>query len=156
MDAWSRLVRSSYLRTLNTAQLKLTVRIDSFSFKRGIPWDEKGHGGGFVFDCRSLPNPGRFPEYQHVTGNDKEVIDFLQKEKAVNLFMENVSQLVSQSVKNYQQRNFTDLMISFGCTGGQHRSVYCANQLAARLQKQFDLDIKIRHREQEMVGNQIS
>ncbi|MCB0282282.1 MAG: phosphotransferase [Calditrichae bacterium] len=149
-DAWSRLVRSSYLRTLSSNQLRLTVRLDSFSYKRGIPWDEKGHGGGFVFDCRALPNPGRYEEYQSLTGNDQPVIEFLKKEESVDVFLDHAYALVSSTLKNYQMRNFTDLMIAFGCTGGQHRSVYCANQIASRLKKEFNIDVKLRHREQEM------
>lgn len=149
-DAWKKLVRSSYLRTLSSKQLKLTIRIDSFSYKRGIPWDEGGHGGGFVFDCRSLPNPGRYPEYKTSTGNDADVITFLQKEEAVDTFLEHVFALAENTVQNYQQRNFTNLMIAFGCTGGQHRSVYCANQLAKHLKARYDIDLILRHREQEM------
>jgi hypothetical protein len=152
-DAWSKLVRSSYLRSLSSEQLRLTIRIDSFSYKRGIPWDEKGHGGGFVFDCRSLPNPGRYEQYKHVTGNDQEVIDFLAKEKDVDEFLEDTFSLIDKAVQKYLSRNFTDLMIAFGCTGGQHRSVYCANQLAAHLKNKFNADIKLRHREQEMKIN---
>ncbi|KAA3614863.1 MAG: phosphotransferase enzyme family protein [Calditrichaeota bacterium] len=152
-DAWSRLVRSSYLRTLSTDKLRLTIRIDSFSYKRGIPWDEKGHGGGFVFDCRSLHNPGRYNDYKFLTGNDQPVIDFLEKEGEVNEFLAHIYAIVDSAVNKYQSRNFTDLMIAFGCTGGQHRSVYCANQLAAHLGEKFDTDIKLRHREQEMKNN---
>jgi len=149
-DAWSKLVRSTYLRSLSTDKLRLTIRIDSFSYKRGIPWDESGHGGGFVFDCRSLHNPGRYEQYKHLTGNDQPVIDFLEKEKEVAEFLGHIISMIEKTVEKYQSRNFTDLMIAFGCTGGQHRSVYCANQLAADLKKKFDADIKLRHREQEM------
>ncbi|KAA3615385.1 MAG: phosphotransferase enzyme family protein [Calditrichaeota bacterium] len=152
-DAWTRLVRSSFLRTLGNAQLKLRLRIQSFSYKRGIPVDETGHGGGFVFDCRSLPNPGRYEEYKHLTGNDQPVIDFLKNEYEVDQFLLNIVRLVDGSIQNYQKRNFTDLMVSFGCTGGQHRSVYCANNLAKILEKKYDLDISVRHREQEMKGD---
>jgi aminoglycoside/choline kinase family phosphotransferase len=150
-DAWSRLVRSSSLRTLTKKQLRLTVRINSFSYKRGIPIDDKGHGGGFVFDCRSLPNPGRYEKYQTLTGYDKAVIDFFKKQKKLKEFLSHVSALISSAIKNYQDRNFTDLFIAFGCTGGQHRSVYCANQLADYIRKTFKVDIDIYHREQEMV-----
>ena len=149
-DAWNRLVRSSYLRTLNTSQLRLTVRIDSFSYKRGIPWDEKGHGGGFVFDCRSLPNPGRYEAYKNQTGDDQAVVHFLDKEERVDIFLKNVYALIDSAVENYQGRNFTDLMVAFGCTGGQHRSVYCANHLAGHLKEKYKLDILLRHREQEL------
>jgi len=149
-DAWYQLVRSTFLRQLGDVELRLTVRIQSFSYKRGIPWDEKGHGGGFVFDCRSLPNPGRYPKYAKFTGNDKNVITFLQKENEVDAFLSNVFQLIDQAVQNYRQRNFTDLMVAFGCTGGQHRSVYCANRLGEYLKRTHGIDVDIRHRELEM------
>lgn len=150
INAWSKLVRSSYLRTLGDSQLKLTVRIESFSYKRGIPWDEKGHGGGFVFDCRSLPNPGREEAYKTLTGNDPEVIAYLEKHKEVDTFLAHTTALIDHAVRNYQSRNFTDLMVAYGCTGGQHRSVYCANRLAEHLRKNFDVTVMLRHREQEM------
>ncbi len=151
--AWKGLVRSSWLRQLGGADLRLRVRIQSFSFKRGIPWDDRGHGGGFVFDCRSLPNPGRYPEYAEVNGMDEPVIAFLQKEQEVTEFLKHVYAIVDQAVENYQKRNFTDLMVSFGCTGGQHRSVYCAERLAEHLKAEYDIEVEVRHREQEMLGN---
>jgi aminoglycoside/choline kinase family phosphotransferase len=150
-DAWSRLIRSTYLRQLGDADLRLIVRIQSFSYKRGIPWDERGHGGGFVFDCRALPNPGRYPEYVNSTGNDDDVIAFLKKEEDVNHFLNHVIEIVDQAVENYQKRNFTDLMVAFGCTGGQHRSVYCSNMLSAYLSEKHNIDVEIRHRELEMI-----
>jgi RNase adaptor protein for sRNA GlmZ degradation len=149
MDALSRIVQSSHLRQLGDVNLKLTVRIQSFSYKRGIPWDEKGHGGGFVMDCRALPNPGRLPEYADINGNDKEVIEFLEKEEQVRLYLKNIFNIMDQIVINYQKRNFTDLMIAFGCTGGQHRSVYCANRLHDYLNKNYNIYVEIRHRELE-------
>jgi aminoglycoside/choline kinase family phosphotransferase len=149
MDALSRIVQSSHLRQLGDVNLKLTVRIQSFSYKRGIPWDEKGHGGGFVMDCRALPNPGRFPEYADINGNDKEVIEFLEKEEQVRLYLKNIFNIMDQIVINYQKLNFTDLMIAFGCTGGQHRSVYCANRLHDYLNKNYNIYVEIRHRELE-------
>lgn len=149
-DAWERLVRSSYLRQISDAHLKLTVRIQSFSYRRGIPVDEKGHGGGFVFDCRALPNPGRYPEFAEVTGNDPEVIEFLEKEEEVDRFLKQTTSILDQVIANYQKRNFTDLMVAFGCTGGQHRSVYCANRVADYLRRKHNVDIEVRHRELEM------
>jgi len=150
IDAWNGLVRSSFLRQLSDQQLRMTVRIQSFSYKRGIPWDEKGHGGGFVFDCRSLPNPGREEKYMDMTGLDKPVIEYLEKESSVDHFLEHIFGLVDGAVENYRKRNFTDLMIAFGCTGGQHRSVYCASRLAQHLNDKYDIDVQLRHREQEM------
>jgi aminoglycoside/choline kinase family phosphotransferase len=149
-DAWSRLIRSTYLRQLGDADLGLIVRIQSFSYKRGIPWDEKGHGGGFVFDCRALPNPGRYPEYVKSTGNDDDVIVFLKKEEDVSHFLTHVFEIVDQAVSSYQKRNFTDLMVAFGCTGGQHRSVYCSNQLSNYIKDKHKIDVEVRHRELEM------
>jgi aminoglycoside/choline kinase family phosphotransferase len=149
-DAWSRLVRSTFLRQLGDVHLKLTLRIQSFSYKRGIPWDEKGHGGGFVFDCRSLPNPGRYPDFAGSTGNDRNVIEFLEKEAEVRSYLKHVYSMIGQAVRNYQKRNFTDLMVAFGCTGGQHRSVYCANQLGGYIKDKYGIDIEVRHRELEM------
>jgi aminoglycoside/choline kinase family phosphotransferase len=128
----------------------LRVRINSFSYKRGIPVDDSGHGGGYVFDCRALPNPGRYPEYQTLTGKDAAVIEFFKQEPEVGRFLDTVFQLADQSVTAYQARQFSNLMVSFGCTGGQHRSVYCAEQLARHLRETFDVAIILRHVEQEM------
>lgn len=149
-DSWSRLVRSTKLRQLGDVALKLRVRIQSFSYKRGIPWDDRGHGGGFVFDCRALPNPGRFPEYKNVTGADPEVIEYFSDKPDIDHFLKHAFEIIEQAVHNYQSRNFTDLMVAFGCTGGQHRSVYCANRLKQRLEEKFDVLTEVRHREQEL------
>ncbi|HTX53539.1 MAG TPA: RNase adapter RapZ [Candidatus Baltobacteraceae bacterium] len=144
-QVWRRLVASSALRQFGTASLKLTVRIQSFSYKTGVPTDAKGHGGGFVFDCRSLPNPGRYPQYARVTGRDAPVIEYLEAQPAVREFLDHVQALVGRAVENYQSRNFTDLQVAFGCTGGQHRSVYCAERLAQQLQQQFAVDVEVQH-----------
>jgi aminoglycoside/choline kinase family phosphotransferase len=153
MQVFQRLVRSSVLRQFGEVELKLTVRIQSFSYRHGLPGDEKGHGGGFVFDCRALPNPGRFDEFDALTGKDPEVIAFLEKEPAVQNFLSHVFAIVDDVVKDYQRRNFTDLMVAFGCTGGQHRSVYCAGMLAKHLREKFsNLNVEVRHREQEKKG----
>ena len=126
----------------------LTVSINSFSYKKGVPQDLTANGGGFVFDCRALPNPGRFPEYKNVTGKDKSVIDYLESFKEVTLFKELTQKLISQSVDNYLDRKFSHLMVNFGCTGGQHRSVYFAEKTAAYLKKNYpDVNIVLTHRE---------
>ncbi len=145
------LIASSKLRQLGEAALKLTVRIQSFSYREGIPGDERGHGGGYVFDCRALPNPGKFESYAKLTGKDLEVIAFLEREPEVGRFMARVSALIEQSVENYQGRNFTDLLVAFGCTGGLHRSVYCAELLAKRLRGK-GVSVEVRHRELEEGG----
>ena len=150
MQVFKRLVTSSILRQFGEVELKLTVRIQSFSYRHGIPGDEKGHGGGFVFDCRALPNPGRFAEYATLTGKDPEVIAFLEQEPAVHDFLQHTGALVDSAVENYQHRNFTNLMVAFGCTGGQHRSVYCAGMLAKHLREKFNnVIVEVRHLEQE-------
>lgn len=150
MQVFKRLVTSSVLRQFGEAELKMTVRIQSFSYRGGMPRDEKGHGGGFVFDCRALPNPGKFETFEKLTGKDPEVIAFLEKEPAVQNFLTHIFAIVGNVVENYQQRNFTDLMVAFGCTGGQHRSVYCAGMLAKHLREKFhNLNVEVRHREQE-------
>jgi len=146
---WRRLVASSSLRQFGTASLRLTVRIQSFSYKDGVPTDEKGHGGGYVLDCRALPNPGRFPQYAALNGQDEGVIAFLRNEPAVGEFLNHVFALVDQTVENYQTRNFTDLIVAFGCTGGQHRSVYCAEQLASHLREKFQANVEVRHLAQD-------
>jgi len=125
------------------------VRIFSFSFHRGLPKDETGHGGGFVFDARSLPNPGREERFKPLTGNDAPVIDYLNQQESVHQFLASVMSLVDASVSNYRRRGFKSLMVSFGCTGGQHRSVYLAEQLARRLRELAGLEVVVRHRELE-------
>jgi aminoglycoside/choline kinase family phosphotransferase len=129
---------------------KLTIRIFSFSYKRGIPEDITINGGGFVFDCRSLPNPGRIPEMQTKTGFDREVQQLLMDEHAVGKFLSATSQIVFDAVNNYLERGFSDLMVSYGCTGGQHRSVFCANFLSEILKNKYlnsDVIIDVTHRE---------
>ncbi len=128
----------------------LKIRICSFSYKRSQPEDPSGNGGGFVFDCRALPNPGRLPEFRDKTGRDPEVVGFLEREPAVGEFISQVKAIVTASIRNYQERGFSNLMISFGCTGGQHRSVYCAEQLAHVLQSESNVSIELHHIEQEL------
>ena len=127
---------------------RLLVRIFSFSYKKGIPEDVSGNGGGYVFDCRSTHNPGRYEPYKKLTGLDEPVIQFLEKDGEIVLFLESVYALADAHVARYLERGFTNLMFSFGCTGGQHRSVYSAEHLAAHLAEKFDVDIILEHREQ--------
>lgn len=125
---------------------KLTIEINSFSFiYMGIPEDKSDHGGGFVFDCRSLPNPGRHVEYRNLSGLDQPVINFLKKEQAVDSYNQSVSDIVCQAVDNYIDRNFDHLMINFGCTGGQHRSVFCAEKLYHMLKEKYNVKIELNH-----------
>ncbi|HXX44540.1 MAG TPA: RNase adapter RapZ [Candidatus Acidoferrales bacterium] len=138
--------------TLPPKEDHLTVRIFSFSYRRGMPKDETGHGGGFVFDARSVPNPGREEEFKPLTGKDAPVIDFLNRQQGVGEFLGGVMTLVDASVKEYQRRGFTSLSVAFGCTGGQHRSVYFAERLAERLRSRNGVGVVVRHLELENLG----
>ncbi|MBQ4520733.1 MAG: phosphotransferase [Bacteroidaceae bacterium] len=126
----------------------LVVRIFSFSYKKGIPDDLSGNGGGYVFDCRSTHNPGRYEPYKQLTGLDQPVIDFLEKDGEILTFLESVYKLADAHVERYLERGFTNLMFSFGCTGGQHRSVYSAEHLAHHLHERFGITVELTHREQ--------
>jgi aminoglycoside/choline kinase family phosphotransferase len=132
----------------DNVEKKLTVTVHSFSYKKKFPADESGNGGGFVFDCRALPNPGRYDEFRLLNGKDQPVIEFLEKEPAVQQFLENTFALVNQSVTTYLDRKFDHLMVSYGCTGGQHRSVYCAEQLAMHLKLNPKINTRLIHIEQ--------
>jgi hypothetical protein len=127
----------------------LSVFVSSFSYKHGLPEDNTGHGGGYVFDCRAIHNPGKYEEYKELTGKDKAVIDFFAKESDMQEFLNHVFALIDMSVETYEERNFTNLMVSFGCTGGQHRSVYCAERLAAHLREKYSVQVSLWHREQD-------
>ena len=130
---------------------RLTVTVSSFSFKKGVPYDPSGNGGGYVFDCRSIHNPGRYEPYKKLTGRDEPVIKFLEDDGEVFSFLEHVYGVVDPHVQTYKERGFTDLMVSFGCTGGQHRSVYCAEHLAAHLAEKYpDISVRLIHREQNI------
>jgi aminoglycoside/choline kinase family phosphotransferase len=125
---------------------KLTVTVKSFSYRQGIPADHSGNGGGFVFDCRALPNPGREERFRAFNGKDQVIIDYLKDEPAVIHFLDETEKLVSQSVDNYLSRGFGHLSVSFGCTGGRHRSVYCTETMADRLKRRYkDVIFNIEH-----------
>ena len=126
----------------------LVVRVFSFSYRKGIPEDESGNGGGYVFDCRSTHNPGRYEPYKLLTGLDEPVIRFLEDDGEILTFLESVYKLADAHVARYIQRGFTSLMFSFGCTGGQHRSVYSAQHLAEHIHEKFGIEVRIYHREQ--------
>ncbi len=153
MDAFQRMLASEKLNGLaSSAAQELHVQIFSFSFHKGLPKDESGNGGGFVFDGRSLPNPGREERFKVLTGKDAPVIDYLNQQESVHQFFASVLSLVDASVNNYQQRGFKNLMISFGCTGGQHRSVFLAEQLAKRLRGRSGVEVSLRHLELEKMN----
>src|SRR5213593_3781454 len=152
LDAFHSMLASEKLQGLASGAENLIVRIFSFSFHRGWPKDETGHGGGFVFDGRNLPNPGREERFKALTGKDAPVIDYLNQQESVHQFLASALSLVDASVSEYQRRGFKNLMVSFGCTGGQHRSVYLADQLAKRLRGKNGVEVVVRHRELENVG----
>lgn len=126
----------------------LRVRVFSFSYRNGIPADETGNGGGYVFDCRSTHNPGRYEPYKKLTGLDEPVIRFLEDDGEILTFLDSVYKLADAHVQRYIDRGFTDLMFSFGCTGGQHRSVYSAQHLAEHIHEKFGIEVHVCHREQ--------
>jgi len=152
IEAFTSMVGSEKLQSVAAQAETLTVRVFSFSFHRGLPKDDSGNGGGFVFDARSIPNPGREEQYKNLTGKDTPVIDYLNQQESVHQFLASVMSLVDASVIEYQRRGFRNLMVSFGCTGGQHRSVYFAEQLAKRMRGRSGLEVVVRHVEMEKQG----
>ena len=131
--------------------MALKVKITSFSYKiSGIPEDTSGNGGGFVFDCRFIENPGRLNEFKALNGMDKPVIDFIESQTTMNDFLWNVFKIIDASIENYIERDFNDLMVSFGCTGGQHRSVYAAENTRKHIEKKFkNVKTNVKHVELE-------
>ena len=152
LEAFHSMLRSEKLLSLASEADELIVRIVSFSFHRGLPKDDSGNGGGFVFDGRSLPNPGREDRFKALTGKDTPVIDYLNQQESVHQFLASVMLLVDASVNTYQRRGFKHLMVCFGCTGGQHRSVYLAEQLAKHLRGRNGVEIVVQHRELERMA----
>ena len=128
----------------------LVVRVYSFSYRKGIPEDDSGNGGGYVFDCRSTHNPGRYEPYKKLTGLDEPVIRFLEDDGEILTFLDSIYRLADAHVARYIQRGFTSLMFSFGCTGGQHRSVYSAQHLAEHIHRKFGIEVRVCHREQDI------
>lgn len=128
----------------------LVVKVYSFSYKKGIPNDDSGNGGGFVFDCRAVNNPGKYERYTHFTGLDEPVIRFLEEDGEILHLLEHAYAIVDESVKRYKDRGFTNLMVSFGCTGGQHRSVYSAQKMAEHINRNFGVEVHLIHREQNV------
>lgn len=140
-----RILDIAEIREKYTDSDDLHVYVNSFSYKYGVPKDFSGHGGGFVFDCRVLPNPGRYPEYKDMTGLDETVIKFLDKYHEVDDFLENARNIIDISIQEYLQKGMNRLMISFGCTGGQHRSVYCAEKIADYISTKYNLKTVLVH-----------
>jgi aminoglycoside/choline kinase family phosphotransferase len=149
MDAFADMLASEKLRVLASSTESLTVRIFSFSFHREMPADESGNGGGFVFDARSLPNPGREEQFRMLTGKDAAVIEYLNRHESVHQYLASAMSLVDTSIAAYRRRGFKNLMVTFGCTGGQHRSVYLAEQLAKHLRAGAGVEVVVRHIELE-------
>ncbi len=127
----------------------LVVKICSFSYRKGLPADDSGNGGGFVFDCRGIDNPGRHVEYKEIHGRDKPVMEYLERQTRMQDFLSSVFDIVDISVEEYMKRGFDSLTVNFGCTGGQHRSVYSADALARHLHNKYKVKIELCHREQE-------
>jgi len=152
LGAFQSMLASEKLQSIASEADNLVVRIFSFSFHHDLPKDETGNGGGFIFDGRGLPNPGREERFKSLTGRDAPVIDYLNQQESVHQFLASVFTLIDATVENYQQRSFKNLMVSFGCTGGQHRSVFLAEQLAKHLRGRSGVEVVVRHLELEQTG----
>ena len=144
---WPRVATGSGKNTPSDSDKTLVVTVYSFSFKKGIPEDTSGNGGGYVFDCRSVHNPGKYERFKQLTGLDKPVIDFLEEDGEILKFLDNVYSLVDAHVERFLSRGFTHLQVSFGCTGGQHRSAYSAQHLAEHLVAKYPVRVHLIHRE---------
>ena len=149
LNVLEQLTHSDVLKKIGKKESDLTVRITSFSYKKGIPEDPSGNGGGHVFDCRAINNPGKLDEFKKLSGKDLAVQDFLEQKSEMGLFLESVKKIVEQSVKVYLKRGFTHLSVNFGCTGGQHRSVYSAEKIGRYLQNNYPVNVVLNHREQD-------
>ncbi|MBD0279071.1 MAG: hypothetical protein ICV81_14090, partial [Flavisolibacter sp.] len=130
----------------------LVVKICSFSYRKGIPVDDSGNGGGFVFDMRGIDNPGRHEQYKMVHGRDRVVMEYLERQTRMQDFLNSVFDIIDISVEEYIKRGFTSLVVNFGCTGGQHRSVYAADALARHLKNKYKVKVQVCHIEQEAKG----
>jgi aminoglycoside/choline kinase family phosphotransferase len=137
-------------RKTDGSKSPLVVQVNSFSFKRGLPADDSGNGGGFIFDCRGLHNPGRYEAYKQITGKESAVIEFLKKNSRADEFLQHVWKTIDISLENYIERGFEHLQINFGCTGGQHRSVYCAESTKRYIEDKYRVKVVLRHIEQEL------
>ena len=156
ISAFQSMLSSEKLQNLGSDTETTIVRIFSFSFHQGFPKDESGNGGGFVFDARSLPNPGREERFKKLTGKDAPVKDYLVQQESVHQYLANAMSLVDASLSNYQKRGFRNLMVSFGCTGGQHRSVYLAEQMAKHLNGRNGVEVVVRHLGLEKLAAEIA
>src|SRR5437868_5775510 len=152
LGAFQSMLASEKLQSIASEADSLVVRIFSFSFHRELPKDETGNGGGFIFDGRGLPNPGREERFKSLTGKDAPVIDYLHQQESVHQYLAAVFSLIDATVDNYLHRGFKNLMVGFGCTGGQHRSVYLAEQLAKHLRGRNSVEVVVRHVELEKLG----
>ena len=140
--------------TLKSSSGKLKVEINSFSYRKPLPDDLTGNGGGFIFDCRAVNNPGLVPELRNFTGKDPEIDQFFREKSAMHEFLEETFQILSRSIEVYTSKKFEHLQVNFGCTGGRHRSVYAAEQIARKIQRKFDVEVSVWHRELEDIERQ--
>jgi RNase adaptor protein for sRNA GlmZ degradation len=128
---------------------KLVVEINSFSYRKNLPDDVSGNGGGFVFDCRAINNPGLIHDLKEFTGKDPVIEEFFLHHSDMNEFIEDAFRLISRSIDEYISKNYNHLQLNFGCTGGRHRSVYAAEKIAKRIEKCYDVEIELIHRDLE-------